>query len=148
MVESINPGDDGQPENGQPEIFGRTEGQCDGGQRNRQADQDENAEHPADRAGYQGYAQSQPAFALLVKFVAVQYGSGRSRRSGSPDQDGRNGAAVHGPDIDAGKHHKSDGWVHAERKGKQQGHGDGPGYSGKGAAQNSPEDSKKKKEQA
>ena len=72
---------------------------------------------------------------FLPQGIAVEQRRRRGRRARGPDQDGRDGAAVHGATVKPQKHTDRYVHVHAEAERNQQSHTHGRRQAGDGADQ-------------
>ena len=113
---------DHQTENADRKVFRRFELQRKAGNIIRNERQRNQADRPRDKRAPGADCKRRARAPLLGHLVAVEAGHNAGRLAGEVDQNGRGGAAVHGPVINAGEKDQRRGRIHAEADGQQQRH--------------------------
>ena len=106
-------GDQGQAENGDKEIFGRTEVQGQSCQRRSNQQQCDSTDDAADNGRGRGNTDRVERFTLLRHGIAVKAGRRGRRRAGRMDQNGGNGTTVHRGGVDSCQHQDGGRRTHA-----------------------------------
>ena len=124
-----NRDDDREPEDSQHQHLCR--GKLHGNlcHQRRKESHDQSADDTAAERGEHGYRQCLARFTFLCHGIAIQQSSSSRRSSGSMNQNGRNGSAVHAAAVDPEQQTDRGNQVHAKGEGNQQGNTHGSCHS-------------------